>query len=71
MACPHCGSTRKPHKNGRNKAGTQRYRCADCKRIQPTGNPIGRPRKNPGDTPKERDRLRKRVEYWAKKEAQK
>ncbi len=40
-ACPHC-STTKAHKDGRDRAGKQRYRCSACQRsfTDRTGTPF-------------------------------
>lgn len=40
--CPKCGSPGR--RNGKTKAGTQRYRCPTCGNI-PVGNTVGRPKK--------------------------
>jgi transposase-like protein len=33
ITCPHCGSPGDVRKWGRNRAGTQRYRCTACRRY--------------------------------------
>ncbi len=40
-ACPHCSSTR-TRKDGRDRAGKQRYRCSTCQRSSTdrTGTPF-------------------------------
>jgi transposase-like protein len=40
-ACPHCSGT-KAHKDGRDRAGKQRYRCSTCRRsfTARTGTPF-------------------------------
>ena len=30
MKCPHCGDNLKQYRNGKTKAGSQRYRCCRC-----------------------------------------
>lgn len=33
IPCPYCGSADHTHKDGHNRAGTQRYRCTACARY--------------------------------------
>lgn len=33
LPCPHCGNHRPVIKHGTTRAGTQRYRCLDCKKA--------------------------------------
>jgi len=40
--CPVCQATVKQTKAGRNRSGSQRYRCSECGRVYtPAPNPIG------------------------------
>jgi len=33
MRCPYCGSEKRQNKNGRNRSGTVRYLCQECRRT--------------------------------------
>ena len=33
IICPHCGQRERQNKQGKTKAGSQKYLCRDCKRV--------------------------------------
>ena len=33
IRCPHCGQRERQNKQGKTKAGSQKYLCRDCKRV--------------------------------------
>ena len=33
ISCPHCGQRERQNKQGKTRAGSQKYLCRDCKRV--------------------------------------